>query len=509
MKRHLISLILIVLSIPEIARAAQPVGFLIMYDGTRTKEYATALEYSQFVYYGDTWKAVLLNGKLISGASRNLLENRTYTNPTDEEVARIELIAKWNENAKLFLPARISAMKKELANPPPKPDEPVIEASIPSLRMGGQVFTKVIPRRILDTTLGFMSAEGAFTIPLNSLPLKTLRELNLINDVAKESAAFQEALASFLPVVVANRDKFTGVQLKSFNRNGTVSLRTDTGPAVCKVENLAQATQNALKLHPLKEPEEAQPTELKSAAAETAKVLMPQEENPLANPPKQQTSSPAQAAAQVGEPKYGGMALGPKWMPLRTETKRGLMRCIDFYAKQATNGGDPRTIWGPITWLMPESKAIEAISSLRNGLLSPHKGSESRITMLCFPEDSLVSIDFEFKTFNDGGVPFQHLYLILDKQRRVVSVQLEDRTKRPGWGLRWLIYSPDPYFNFINLSNNSNGATIHYKIDSDTVTTIKVWNSNTSTLIHWHMPAPFAQCLSDIADHHRQLGLFK
>ena len=240
---------------------------------------------------------------------------------------------------------------------------------------------------------------------------------------------------------------------------------------------------------------------------------------------------------------YGGMVFSPNWLPQALTAKRELLESLDFYCK-AVVGNTPKgqepiptTIVGNIRWRMPIDEVVVQILPQRVTKLN-----ERPMVHPCLPNDSLILCGFQFKSFVDHGQTFNELFLLVDKERKVVSVQFVDQN---GRGARWLPV-PDgirePYFNLISLTHNgSTGKEVPYQIlrggsgavciktafqdrtgrmpnmpklptnipNMPTLMPGMTYSSRIYENIHWYVPAPFARSILDIVDVYRKAGVIK
>ena len=160
----------------------------------------------------------------------------------------------------------------------------------------------------------------------------------------------------------------------------------------------------------------------------------------------------------------------------------------------------------------------------------------------CLPIDSLTLCGFQFKSFLDREQPFNQMFLLIDKERKVVSVQFVDQS---GKNIRWFPV-PDgirePYYNLVSLTHNgSSGKEVPYQIlgAGSGVACIKtafrdktmqmpdisnippgmlppggvampgITGVRTLENIHWYLPAPFARTILDIVDVYRKAGVIR
>ena len=213
---------------------------------------------------------------------------------------------------------------------------------------------------------------------------------------------------------------------------------------------------------------------------------------------------------------FGGMSLAADWMPRKTETRKELLNSLEFYASAALEktGGNgevvPTTLLGPIRWLMPLE---EAIATLPRGAA---RTAETRITSICFPQNSLSLVGFQTRYFVDLNQRFNLLYFIVDTERRVVALELVSQAPKE---VLWAPPGPDgdrnPYYDFVNLkANGRTGQKVDYQIrtSENGVCLIKTALYDFKKLsylenVHWYLPAPFARSLMEIVDYNRKAGM--
>ena len=251
--------------------------------------------------------------------------------------------------------------------------------------------------------------------------------------------------------------------------------------------------------------------------------------------------SPISAAPSAGTT-YGGMEFSPNWLPQTLTAKRELLESLDLYCKAAVGDAPkgqepiPGTIVGAIRWRMPLDEALQTLPQGFNKL------NERPMVHPCLPNDSLILCGFQFKSFEDRGQPFNQMFLLVDKERKVVSVQFVDQT---GKGAKWLP-APDgirePYYNLISLTHNgSSGKEVPYQIlggGSGAVCIKTAFQDKTGQIrnipklqpnipnmptnmpsmsaggriyenVHWYIPAPFARSILDIVDVYRRAGVIQ
>lgn len=247
------------------------------------------------------------------------------------------------------------------------------------------------------------------------------------------------------------------------------------------------------------------------------------------------TATPAGNAAPSalsGSPQPpGGMVFSSNWLPKSLTARRELLESLEFYCKAAIGDAPrgkepiPTTICGAVRWRMPIDAFIQTLPRGYNKL------SERPLVHSCLPNDSLTLCGFQFKSFLDHGQPFNQMFLLIDKERCIVSVQFVDQN---GRYIRWLP-QPDgirePCYNFINLTYNaSTTKEVPYQLLRDrgfplcvkTAFRDRVSGSvpgltnmsvsaygRTYENVHWYLPAPFARTILDIVDVYRKAGVIR
>ncbi|MCB1277410.1 hypothetical protein [Prosthecobacter sp.] len=240
------------------------------------------------------------------------------------------------------------------------------------------------------------------------------------------------------------------------------------------------------------------------------------------------------------QPLPGGMVFSPNWLPQTLTAKRELLESLEFYCKAAIGNAArgkepvPGNIVGAIRWRMPIDEVIQTLPRGYNKLM------ERPMVHSCLPTDSLTLCGFQFKSFLDREQPFNQMFLLIDKERKVVSVQFVDQN---GKNVRWFPV-PDgirePYYNLISLTHNgSNGKEVPYQIlgGGGGVVCIKtafrdktmqvpnipnlppnmqppggmpgMMTGRTYENVHWYLPAPFARTILDIVDVYRKAGVIR
>ncbi len=254
------------------------------------------------------------------------------------------------------------------------------------------------------------------------------------------------------------------------------------------------------------------------------------------------TQGAERPAVPSTQPLLGGMVFSPNWLPQTLTAKRELLESLDLYCKAAVGNAPkgqepiPTTIVGNIRWRMPMDEALQTLPQGFNKL------NERPMVHPCLPNDSLILCGFQFKSFVDHGQPFNQLFLLVDKERKVVSVQFVDQI---GKNARWLPV-PDgirePYFNLVSLTHNgSSGKEVPYQIlrgGSGAVCIKTAFQDRTGRMpnlpklptnipnlptnmpgmtsssriyenVHWYIPAPFARSILDIVDVYRKAGVIQ
>ncbi|WP_395736913.1 hypothetical protein [Prosthecobacter sp.] len=236
----------------------------------------------------------------------------------------------------------------------------------------------------------------------------------------------------------------------------------------------------------------------------------------------------------------GGMVFSPRWLPQTLTAKRELLESLEFYCKasvgDAPKGQEPipSSIVGGITWRMPVDEAVKTLPP------DFKKISERPMVHPCFPNDSLVLCGFQSRKFVDHGQPFNVMFMLVDKERKVVSVQFVDQN---GKNARWLPV-PDgirePYYNLVSLAHNgSTTKEVPYQILKGGTGAVCIKTTfqdktgpmprvpvqvpgmppanmpamvagvNVEENVHWYLPAPFARSILDIVDVYRKAGVIR
>lgn len=204
---------------------------------------------------------------------------------------------------------------------------------------------------------------------------------------------------------------------------------------------------------------------------------------------------------------FAGMVLDPSWLPDRLGVDQFFMESLRYYSQRVVEGrkrgeeNAPDIIYGNIRWLMPMDQAIASLGRVS-------KMTETKITNQAYPQNSLIIQGVQGR-FQDGNSTFNLCYLIADKHRQVVSVELVAQTPRgEGWDVRVPVEEREPYYDFVNLKRNaSTGNMVSFQVIPvrPGVKLIKTvlhkrpfgkWTED----VHWYLPAPLAGRFIDIAD---------
>jgi len=201
-----------------------------------------------------------------------------------------------------------------------------------------------------------------------------------------------------------------------------------------------------------------------------------------------------------------GMTFTNYWMPTHLDTKSALQAGLKFYAEAVVGTAEPRhepaptTLVGPLKWLMPYDEAVKTLPARID------RAPEEKMSFDCFPKDSLTIAGFQLRgtSFDDQGEAFEWMYLILDRQRRLVGVELVAMTPKK---FKLLKTKKEPYYDFIKMKNNARaGQYVGYEIVPGGTgvslihTQLIVPPFKCLENVHWYLAAPFARTLLDIAE---------
>lgn len=225
------------------------------------------------------------------------------------------------------------------------------------------------------------------------------------------------------------------------------------------------------------------------------------------------------APSAAGAPAVqGDMVFAPNWLPETLTARRELLETLEFYCKAATQtakGNErkaPKFIVGDIVWRMPYDEAVKTLPQGCN------KMTERTLVHTCLPNHSLTLCGFQYKSFMDRDQPFNQMFLVLDKERRVVSVEFVNQT---GNDTLWFP-KPDgvrePYYDFVSLTfNGSTTKEVSYQLLGGarralcvkTVLKDKPRDGKIYENVHWYLPAPFAHAILDIVQVYRKAGVIR
>jgi serine/threonine protein kinase len=204
------------------------------------------------------------------------------------------------------------------------------------------------------------------------------------------------------------------------------------------------------------------------------------------------------------------MLLKDPWIPNNIHTRKVWLEHLAFYSREVMRNGSgtPSTIWREFTWLMPLSKATNALPR------GSYKLKTVSAAKLAFPEG--VTLEFWHvggKGYEDDLEHFDEIVFVLDDANRLISLQLsENNTKNVIW--KWrdkLTWDGDrnPYYNFMHdRSNGKNGRLVKYQFRpaSSTVTNVKLVLEGSESN-HWYLTAPLADKLIQIFEAVGKQGL--
>jgi len=248
------------------------------------------------------------------------------------------------------------------------------------------------------------------------------------------------------------------------------------------------------------------------------------------------------AAAPVAKvpPDPKNMTLAREWIPHNVHTRKVLLNSIESYSLavigQNRSGPEvtPKTLWGPITWLMPLGDALKTLPR------DSRKQRDFKVTNLAFPQSSLqvTMMAVVGVEITDRCNTFKYISFICDMDSRVIGVQLMNPNPKL---VNWHAPGPDgvrePYYNFIeDRYNGSTGNCVPYQVrDAGSgVKLIKLALFNQGSIgippyppgncpgfvrlhdygarpylesVHWYLAAPLAHRLMEIVDAVRKAGL--
>jgi len=204
---------------------------------------------------------------------------------------------------------------------------------------------------------------------------------------------------------------------------------------------------------------------------------------------------------------FAGMTLDTSWLPDRLGVDQLFMESLRYYSQRVVEGekrGEekaPDIIYGNIRWLMPMDEAIASLGRVS-------KMTETKITNQAYPQNSLIVQGLQGR-FQDGNSTFNLCFLIADKKRQVVSVELVAQTPRgEGWDNRVPVEEREPYYDFVTLKRNASTTNmVSFQVIPvrpgvkliKTVLHKRPYGKWTED-VHWYLPAPLAGRFIDIAD---------
>lgn len=232
---------------------------------------------------------------------------------------------------------------------------------------------------------------------------------------------------------------------------------------------------------------------------------------------KKKKKAEATVAATGSVAVAGGMVFAANWLPEALTARKELLEALEFYSKASIRAGKerggetPKFIVGDIRWRMPYEEAVKTLPEGCN------KITERTLVHTCMPVNSLTVCGFQFKSFNDRGQPFNQMFLVLDKERRVVAVEFVNQT---GNDIKWFP-KPDgilePYYNLVHLTfNGSTTKEVPYQLLGGVKNALCVKtafrdkpNGKTYENVHWYLPAPLAHTILDIVQVYRKAGVIR
>lgn len=219
-----------------------------------------------------------------------------------------------------------------------------------------------------------------------------------------------------------------------------------------------------------------------------------------------QTVAPTKPPAAIN---FAGMLLDPSWLPDRVGVDRKYMETLKYFSERVVEGAKrgeekaPEIIYGNLRWLMPLDQAVASLGRVA-------KMTETKITNEAYPENSLIIQGLQGR-FQDGNSIFNQIFLVADKKRQLISVELVGQTPRnPGWDSRYPVETREPYYGLLNIKRNASTTNVvSYQVIPirPGVKLIKtVLQKKPSPIgkwledVHWYLPAPLAGRFLDIAD---------
>ena len=208
-----------------------------------------------------------------------------------------------------------------------------------------------------------------------------------------------------------------------------------------------------------------------------------------------------------------GMTFANYWMPSHLANKSMLLMNLQFYSQAVVGDAPPHQepvptkLVGPFNWLMPQEEAVKAMPP------GFSRNAESKIAWDCFPQNSLMVASYHCggQSFIDRDQKFDWIYLIADRKKQLVGVQLVGTlSKRIMWeeheigsGKEKAVFGP--YYDLINMKNiGSTARSVEYQV-CDVGTGVKLVHtsplgSHAPCNVHWYLAAPLARVFLDIAN---------
>lgn len=224
--------ILMALVVPAAVKAADAQGILIVYDGSRPREYATAFEYVSFRSFGATYQVLLTNGKTASGLANQVLAKVSYAYGSPSLLPTLEQLAKSNVNAAALLKNRIARLKSAQSDalpqvPASKPAS-MSGNSIPEITANGKTYRHVRPGGLHNGLLGFIHDNGVFSARVEGFTQRTLKHFAELSPKLNANAEFTQLMDTFVPTLLVQDKVLQGVKILTMS-DTEVGLQSDSG----------------------------------------------------------------------------------------------------------------------------------------------------------------------------------------------------------------------------------------------------------------------------------------
>ncbi len=215
-----------------------------------------------------------------------------------------------------------------------------------------------------------------------------------------------------------------------------------------------------------------------------------------------------------------GMTFANSWIPGATGMKSRMQDGLELYSKAV--GGNPESskgrkpgagLWWSFKWLMSYDDIVKALPS-------PHdRAPEQQLMSDCLPQNSLTIAGFHIiNMLEDHGHKFDWIYFVLDKQRRLVGLELVATSPKDQPLILHKRMPPhlqagrmEPYYDYINVkSNASTTQEVQYEIEAAEpgvrlIHTALFRGPKCLENVHWYLAAPFAHALLQITEaRHRE-----